>query len=189
MRRWRYFLIFGAFAVSACDKAPERTGKSDIPQVPEELAELRSNAFSCWQDSQYAPVEQSEHCVVVAEKFGEKYRKECLESKSYECLEYNLWLANIGDLYRSAVVDSLIRFGVPKWVEERADDPVFPSRLYHDGELLRRMFEACLESEKSELAERGLQPITTIIETPLQPGQRCFRLGHPEFVTTPLRDT
>ena len=110
MRGWRCLLLIGAFAVGACDKAPERTERTAFPEVPEEFAELHSNAFSCAQDTQRVPVEHSEHCVVVAEQLGQTFREECWESTSYECLEHNLWLSILGDMYSSAVVESLIRF-------------------------------------------------------------------------------
>ena len=186
MKICRIFIVVAAFAVTSCDPALSESNNDQGKEVPKELEELYSAAFSCWRDSRHAPIEHSEHCVIVAEQYIERIREDCLESHSVECMEHDVWLGAIDGFYSDAIIQSLIRFGVPQWVKENSDKEPFPEHLYHDGELLRSQFEECLKSEEDELAKSGLQPATMIINRPLMSGQRCFRRGYPDFTTAPL---
>lgn len=179
----RYFFFLAIIALSGCKREDGVDGKIDIPN---ELAHLRSNAFQCWQDSQHVPVENSEHCVAVSEDYFDAFREECDDDRSYDCMNYNAVLADIQNLYGDAIVEGLINFGIPDWIKKEGLDKVFSSHVYFDGDVMRRLFQECLKTEKEQLARSGLQPVTTIIDIPLQEGQRCFRLGYPEFKTVPV---
>lgn len=176
--------ILLALALVGCEQHEPEAGL----EIPVELATLRSNAFQCWQDSQHAPVEHSEHCVAVAEDYFDAFREDCDGERSYECMNYNAVLSDIRDLYNSAIIEGLVKFGIPNWIKQEHQHRPFSSHAYFDGELMRRLFNECLEQEKRDLAQDGLQAITTIMDIPLQGGQRCFRLGYPEFKTAPLRE-
>ena len=154
--------------------------------VPDELQEMRSAALACSQDSKYAPVERSEHCVFVAEGFLPAYRDECNGARDYDCLNYNYVLSDITDIYNGAIVASLIRFGVPDWAKEEEKVHGSARYVYFDGNLMRSLFEQCLEDEKEQLSKSGLQPAHEVLDLPLAEGQRCYRKGYPMYETTKL---
>jgi hypothetical protein len=178
--------IFCFLALSACEQMPEHKQSSDVPK---ELAELRQDAFNCWLDSDQVPVENSEHCVFVAEHFFEAFRDECEKSQRYECINYNAHLGNIGDIYKSAIIEGLVKFGRPEWIDNAEKDHAFAGNAYFDGKLMRRLFEACLAKERLGLRRNGLQPAMTITRVPLAEGQQCVRRGYPEFKTEPLNQS
>ena len=175
-------VVLLALALFGCEQREPEEGMD----IPAELANLRSNAFQCWQDSEHAPVEHSEHCVAVAENYFNSFREDCDGDRSYECTNYNSVLSDIRNLYSDAVIEGLVNFGIPDWIRKERGERPFSSHAYFDGSLMRSRFNECLEEERRNLAQNGLQPITTIMPIPLQDGQRCFRLGHPEFRTIPL---
>ena len=177
------FLLPALLIMSGCERQERSDGKLD---VPEELAILRSNALQCWQDSSHAPVENSEHCVVVSEGYFEAFRTDCDNDRSYDCMNRHAVLSDVRHLYSDAIIESLVNFGVPDWIRDEQHRRPFSSHVYYDGELMRRRFEKCLEIESEHLAKAGLQRVTSIMERPLQEGQRCFRLGYPEFETAPV---
>lgn len=178
-------VVFLALALLGCE---QREPEEEM-DIPAELANLRSNAFQCWQDSEHAPVEHSEHCVAVAENYFKAYREDCDGDRSYECTNYNAVLSDIGDLYSQAIIESLINFGIPDWVKQERQRRPFSNHAYFDGKLMRDLFNECLKKEERDLAQDGLQLMTTIIDIPLESGQRCFRLGYPEFKTIPLNES
>ena len=157
--------------------------------MPDELKSLRSNAFSCWQDSQHAPVEHSEHCVAVAENYFDALREECVQNSSNDCADCDKILTDIRLLYSDAIIESLVSFGIPERVRNEKNLHLFSSYAFYDGKLMRRLFDECLKTEKRELAKNGLQPATTIMDIPLQDGQNCFRIGHPAFRTQPISNS
>ncbi len=179
-----------AFLLSATIAGCERVDRSQAELiVPDELASLRSNAFSCWQDSAHAPVEHSEHCVAVAENYFDAFREECDQGWSNDCADYDKVLTDIRFLYSDAIIESLVNFGIPEWIRNEEHLTSFSSHSYFDGKLMRRLFDECLKTEEHDLAKNGLQPATTIMDIPLQDGQKCFRIGHPEFRTSPLNES
>jgi len=180
------FAFLLSVTIAGCEKV-DRSQAELI--VPDELASLRSNAFSCWQDSAHAPVEHSEHCVAVAENYFAALREDCVQGWINDCDDYDKVLTDIRFLYSDAIIESLVNFGIPEWINKKKNLISFSSHAYYDGKLMRRLFDDCLRTEKHELAKYGLKPATTIMDLPLQDGQKCFRIGHPEFRTSPLNDS
>lgn len=180
------FAVLLSVTTAACEKV-DRSEAELI--VPDELKILRSNAFSCWQDSAHAPVEHSEHCVAVAENYFDALREECVQDCSNDCANYDKVLTDIRFLYGDAIIDSLVNFGIPEWIKNDENLTSFSSHAFYDGKLMRRLFDECLKSEARELAKNGLQPATTIMDIPLRDGQKCFRMGHPAFRTQPINNS
>jgi hypothetical protein len=180
------FTLLCAVTISGCEKT-DRSGTGST--VPVELRNLRSNAWNCWQDSGYAPVEHSEHCVAVAENYLDSLREECERVESIECDEYDTVMYETSSLYSDAIIESLVNFGIPEWIKDEKNREFLARHSYLNGKLMRRLFDECLKTEKRELAKNGLQPATSITDTPLQDGQKCFRINHPEFRTEPIHNS
>ena len=139
------------------------------------------------RDVEFAPLEHSEHCVFVAENLFDDSRSEkCEDERGTECQNYSVVMNDIHYGYHSAVIDSLIKYGVPERIRKIADGDPVPRFAYYDGELIREMYVECLSEERDALARNGLQPVTTIPIRPLKEGQFCFRRGYPQFETKVL---
>ena len=172
--------LIGTASLVAC------AGSDDLREIPEELAELRTDALRCERDSAFVPVENSEHCVAVAENLFSSSRMDCEGKRTQDCYLYELARADIFHLYHSAVIDGLLLHGATEGVQKAVDDEIMPRFIYYDGEWMRSRFIDCLKAERQGLAEKGLQPATSIAIYPLREGQLCFRRGYPEFNTKPL---
>ena len=152
---------------------------------PPELKQLNDFAFACWQDSYLVPVQNSEHCVILAESYLDGFRDECHRSRSYECLEYNLAYSDIYSLYQLAIISSSIKFGIPDEILNAAPE-TDQRRVYYDGEFLRTLFENCLRKEEEALAKNGLRRVHRLPPNFLAEDQMCIREGNGRFETAPL---
>ena len=133
------------------------------------------------------PVQDSEHCVAVAESYVEAFRDDCRQLQTWSCQKHIYALAEIKAIYSDAIIASLLRFGSPSEGRDEAGHTSFSKYDFFDGELMRRLFDKCLAGEKLSLEEKGFQPARYVVEPPaLREGQKCVRLRYPEFRIVPL---
>lgn len=176
----RLLVLSLPMGLAGCE--PVKTGNE--LQIPTDLKDLWNNALACRSDVEKVPVEHSEHCVILGETLLETTRPGCAENQSSECKAFSDAWDRISTVYDQAIIDSLLIHG-PSLEIVRATDKTSGSWLvyYSQGKLLRRLFNQCLADEERDLRAQGLVRVSSIRETPLEPGQRCFRKGYPEFRT------
>lgn len=170
--------------VSGCEPAAEDTRLD----VPADLKDLRQNALNCSRDVQWTHAERSEHCVLVAENIFKDSQNECWESDSKNCLNWRLVHSDISLIYQGAIAESLFQFGKSDEMTEVAADE-FSRMIYLNGEIMRNLFERCVEDEQKELEVTGLRKILDIPLRPLDENQRCFRAGYPAFEVEPVNQS
>jgi hypothetical protein len=152
--------------------------------MPAELKQPSDYALKCLADAQYVSIENSEHCVVVAESILTTIKDECLESDSDECKRYDSAYSRVYQIYHKAIIRSLMMHGRSAAIREVVEeDGIMAEMVFIDGERMRQMFDACLENEVQSLAASGLQRVTSLVDFPPVEGQLCIREGYPEFKT------
>lgn len=175
----RLLVLVLTFGAAGCD--PVQMGQADYASP--EVRELQSEVLSCHMDVAKVPFEHSEHCVIVGEKLYGAEREDCSENNSFECEFYRDEWVKIASFYDRAIIASLLTHGPSAEVKRLSEQSGVPHLLYRDGKLLRRLFIQCLAAEERALRAQGLVKVKSIIDTPLAPGQLCFRKGYPEFRT------
>ena len=176
----RLAIVALALGLAGCE--PVKTG--DKLYIPPDLGELWSAVLSCRNDVEKVPLEHSEHCVIVGERLLDVTRPQCFENPSYECKAFSDAWGRISTIYNEAVIDSLLIHGPsPEIVRASGQASGAWSVYYSEGELLRRLFDTCVADEEHDLRAQGLVKVSSMRDTPLAPGQRCFRKGYPEFRT------
>lgn len=175
-------------ALAACQQAPV---EDQHRKVPTELQALHDVVFKCHLDAQALRFEHSEHCVISAETILEPleaYNERCDRSnkrQSVECLEFDLAHSNIFSLFQMAIINSSLRHGVSQKIEERVPESA-GLEVYLDSDLMRELFEKCLQDEAAALAKEGLKRVHSVFPTILEDDQMCVRAGAGVFETQPL---
>lgn len=154
--------------------------------VPAELKQLRENALACSRDVQYTRIENSEHCALTAENIFEVSKPECEKIDTKDCRNFSRVQDDIYSIFQGAIAESLFEHGKGRLVEILSKDYLWRN-IYLNGEIMRRLYQKCLERETQGLAKKGLVPATSIPMIPLQDGQQCFRAGYPAFETKALQ--
>lgn len=168
-----------ALVAAGCDPVP----MGDPNYVSPELQEQRNNVLACLSDVDDVPLERSEHCVISAETLFDLGRNECSDNRSFECEAYRDEWSKAAYFYDQAVIASLVNHGPTLEAEQMLGSRQRMKALFHDPKPLRRLFNQCLADEERALRQQGLIKVKSIAMPTLQPGQRCFRKGHPEFRT------
>ncbi|MBA4044434.1 MAG: hypothetical protein C0471_08465 [Erythrobacter sp.] len=168
-----------ALAAAGCDPVP----RGDADYVSPELQEQRNNLLACFRDVDQVPLERSEHCVIAAEILFDFDRQDCTNNRSAECETHGNEWSNAVYLYDQAVISSLVTHGPTLEAERLVGSRRELKRLFHDPKPLHRLFNQCLSDEERMLQAQGLTKVTSIVDIPLAPGQRCFRKDYPEFRT------
>ena len=156
-------------------------------EIPAELEQAFDNALKCLADAKYVSIENSEHCVVVAESILTTIRDECLESDSDKCRRYDAAHSRVYLIYHKAIIRSLMMHGRTPAIRELVEkDGIIAEMVFIDGEKMRQLFVACLDNEAQSLAASGFQRITSLADFPPVERQLCIREGYPEFKTEEL---
>lgn len=175
-------LTLAVLLASAC--AP--SGSDERLVVPAELKQLRENALACSRDVQYARIENSEHCALTAENIFKVSKQECEKADTKPCREFSRVQDDIYLIYQGAIAESLFEHGKGRVVEILSKD-YWWRNIYLNGNIMRRLYQKCLERETKNLAKKGLVPATSIAMIPLEDGQQCFRADYPAFETKTLQ--